>query len=103
MSMDAATFRASLAAAEPPAGISSALAGLWWDARGDWDKAHQCAQEQGDAGGAAVHAYLHRKEGDLANARGWYARAGRAMPEGPLAATTLSAEWDDLLAFLLAA
>ena len=47
--------------------------------------------------GAAVHAYLHRKEGDLANAGYWYARAGRSMPAG-----TLAAEWRDLVGELLA-
>jgi len=83
MTLDA--FCASLAAAAPPAGLSLALQGLWWDGHGDWQRAHQCAQDQDDRIGAAVHAYLHRKEGDLANAGYWYARAGRAMPQGPLA------------------
>ena len=96
MNIDA--FRASLDGAEPPAGIPQALAGLWWDARGDWTKAHQCAQAQPDADGNALHAYLHRKEGDLTNAGHWYARAGRAMPSGPLAG-----EWDELLAAFLPA
>ena len=101
MSMDVSGFRASLAEAAPPAGISLALAGLWWDGRGDWARAHRCVQDLGaqdnDAAvGAAVHAYLHRKEGDLANAGHWYAKAGRTMPAG-----TLAAEWDDLVALLL--
>jgi hypothetical protein len=71
-----------------PEGLSLAAQALWWDAHGDWERAHACAQEQDDAAGAAVHAYLHRKEGDLANAGYWYARAGRAVFEG-----TLAAEW----------
>jgi len=29
-------FRQSLTATEPPAGLTHALAGLWWDAKGDW-------------------------------------------------------------------
>ena len=91
--MDVSGFRASLAEAAPPAGISLALAGLWWDKRGDWARAHRCVQELGDQDAAAVHAYLHRKEGDLANAGHWYAKAGRTMPAG-----TLAAEWDDLVA-----
>lgn len=85
-------LRATLAAAAPPEGLSLAAQGLWWDARGDWDKAHACAQAQDDAVGAAVHAYLHRKEGDLANARYWYGRSGRPMPEGPL-----ELEWVELV------
>ena len=95
--MNGQEFRATLGDAAPPAGISPALAGLWWDAKGDWAKAHECAQAQDDAEGAALHAYLHRREGDLPNARHWYGRAGRAMPAG-----TLAAEWDELLALLAA-
>jgi hypothetical protein len=93
--MDIEVFRRSLTADAPPHGISLALQGLWWDRRGDWARAHQCAQEQDDAEGAAVHAYLHRGEGDLSNARYWYARAGRPMPTG-----TLAEEWDALVALL---
>lgn len=95
MELDA--FRAALADAQPPPGLTSALQGLWWDAKGDWDRAHRCVQEQEDADGAAVHAYLHRKEGDLANARYWYARAGRAPAGGDL-----QAEWQRLVEELLA-
>ena len=58
------TFKASLASPEPPPNLSLALQALWWDAKGDWDKAHERAQERDDAAGAHVHAYLHRKEGD---------------------------------------
>ncbi len=94
--MNAEEFRASLTASAPPEGISLALAGLWWDAHGNWAKAHECAQAQGDAKGAALHAYLHRKEPDLANARYWYGIAGRPMPTGDFAA-----EWNDLLTLLL--
>jgi hypothetical protein len=43
-----------------------------------------------------VHAYLHRKEGDLANARYWYARAGR-----PAAAGALDDEWAMIAAAML--
>ena len=96
--MDLAGFKASLSRAEPPAGTSSALAGLWWDAKGDWDKAHDCAQAQDDAAGAWVHAYLHRKEGDAANAGYWYRRAGR-----PAATAGLDAEWEAIARALLGA
>lgn len=84
-------LRASLAEAAPPAGLPQAAQALWWDAKGDWGRAHECAQAQDDALGAAVHAYLHRKEGDLANARYWYARSGR-----PVAVGTLDEEWLEL-------
>ncbi len=61
---------------------------LWLDARGEWDAAHEAAQAAGGAGGAWVHAYLHRKEGDEMNAGYWYARAGQ-----PVATGGLEAEW----------
>jgi len=96
--MDLAAFRHSLREDAPPPGLSEALQGLWWDGVGDWDRAHACAQAQDDAEGAAVHAYLHRKEGDLGNARYWYARAGRRPADGALAA-----EWEALAGELLGA
>jgi hypothetical protein len=62
-------FRGSLAATEPPAAsLAPALAGLWWDAKGDWTRAHESAQQDEGVEGAWVHAYLHRKEGDQGNA-----------------------------------
>jgi len=94
--MDIGEFRASVTRAEPPEGLSPALLALWWDAKGDWKKAHQCAQEDRAVTGSAVHAYLHRKEPDLANARHWYSRAGRTEATGPL-----DTEWEELAVELL--
>ena len=91
--MDIAAFRRSLADPAPPPGLSTAAEALWWDARGDWNRAHGCAQEHNDAAGAAVHAYLHRKEGDAANAGYWYRRARR-----PVSTATLEQEWETLAA-----
>ena len=65
-------FRQSLTATEPPAGLTLALAGLWWDAKGDWTRAHESAQQDEGKDGSWVHAYLHRKEGDQSNAAYWY-------------------------------
>lgn len=96
--MDLASFRASVAAPTLPAGLSAALVALWWDARGDWQRAHAAAMQDGGAEAAWVHAYLHRKEGDLANARYWYRRAGKPMPDGPL-----EAEWEAIARALLGA
>jgi len=78
--MDIGEFRGALQQSEPPAGLSLALQTLWWDARGDWTRAHECAQLDEGKTGSSVHAYLHRKEGDLSNARYWYNRAGRRRP-----------------------
>jgi hypothetical protein len=94
--MDLPTFKASLGAAEPPAGVDLALQTLWWDAKGNWQKAHACVQEETSATGSRVHAYLHRVEGDLANAGYWYNRAGR-----PPATGTTAEEWEALATELL--
>jgi hypothetical protein len=94
--MDVAAFKASLAERAPPAGLRPALAALWWDARGDWGEAHRSAQAQEDQAGAWVHAYLHRKEGDAANAGYWYRRARQ-----PAATTSLEAEWEAIARALL--
>jgi len=86
--MDLTRFTKSLEGDEPPEGLSLAAQALWWDAKGRWDTAHQCAQAQDDKHGAWVHAYLHRKEGDEANAAYWYRRAGSSAPT-----LSLDAEW----------
>ena len=86
MTFDA--FRASLGEPTPPTGLSMPLEALWWQGKGDWEKAHELAQAAGDADGAWVHAHLHRVEGDLGNAGYWYRRAGQPEAKGPL-----EAEW----------
>jgi hypothetical protein len=82
--------------AVPPPGLSAPLLALWWDARGDWTRAHEAAQAGDNTQSAWVHAYLHRREGDLANADYWYRRAGRSRPAMPL-----EAEWAAIAAALL--
>jgi hypothetical protein len=89
-------FEAATRAAAPPAGLSPVLVALWHDARGDWDAAHTVAQDVPDPDGAWVHAYLHRKEGDLGNASYWYRRAGK-----PVATGSLQDEWRQLVTALL--
>jgi len=89
-------FRDSLGHDAPPL-LPPLLRALWHDAKGDWDAAHRVAQDVGDPDGAWVHAYLHRKEGDLSNAAYWYRHAGR-----PVATGEFSAEWEQLCRALLA-
>jgi len=96
--MDFAAFKDSLSKASPPAGLSNALQGLWWDAKGDWDKAHDCAQADEGGAGDWVHAYLHRKEGDHDNAGYWYARVDKAFCDKPL-----PEEWAAIAQALLSA
>jgi hypothetical protein len=94
--MDFESYKSSLAHDAPPEGLSFAAQALWWEAKGDWHQAHQCAQKQADAEGAWAHAYLHRVEGDLRNAGGWYGRAGRPMSNAPL-----KEEWEAIARALL--
>ncbi|MGF6433921.1 hypothetical protein [Bradyrhizobium elkanii] len=92
-----ADFRTSLADTAPDAALSPPLAALWWAKKGDWDQAHRIVQDEGDANSAWVHAHLHRVEGDLGNAGYWYRQAGQ-----PVAKDTLEAEWERIVATLLA-
>ncbi len=77
-------FERSVNASEPAAELPLALLALWWDFKGDWAKAHECAQQRETPDHAWVHAYLHRKEGDSENARYWYKRAGKPVFPGSL-------------------
>jgi hypothetical protein len=47
-------FHQSLTATEPPAGLTLVLAGLWWDAKGDWKRAHESAQQDQGKDGSWV-------------------------------------------------
>jgi hypothetical protein len=89
-------FCQSLTATEPPAGLTRALAGLWWGGKGDWARAHESAQQDEGRDGSWVHAYLHRKEGDQGNAAYWYSRAGKPVCREPL-----GAEWDSIVTHLI--
>jgi hypothetical protein len=88
-------FRNTLSSMTPPS-LPPLLLALWHDAKGDWKKAHTLAQDVDDAAGAWVHAYLHRKEGDVGNAGYWYRRANQ-----PIATDSLESEWDRIARFLL--
>lgn len=96
--MTAEEFRKSLECAEPPMDASPPLAALWWDAKGDWERAHRLVDALETRDGMAVHAYLHRREGEDWNADYWYRRAGREYHR-----PRLSDEWQALVDGLLAA
>ena len=90
-------FLASIKDDRPASDLSETLISLWWDKKGNWNRAHSIAQEIPTTQGSAVHAYLHREEGVLWNADYWYSRAGRTRPEIPLAE-----EWQQLVVEMLA-
>ena len=89
--MDIFTFRASLSTATPPPDISVYLLSLWHDAKGNWDNAHDAIQHIDTRNASWVHAYLHRKEGDIFNADYWYSKAGKKRPS-----SSLDDEWNEL-------
>jgi len=90
--MDQQSFRESLRHAEPPATRNVVLRSLWYDAKGDWNTAHDLINDLTDKDAAHIHAYLHRKEGDAGNARYWYNRAGQSPCN-----RSLEDEWEELV------
>ena len=82
--MNVEEFKNSLQQQQPPAGLPALVEALWWDAKGDWERAHMLAQGVEGAAGAWVHAFLHRREGDLPNASYWYRRTGKPVSREPL-------------------
>lgn len=90
------TFESSISAQEPPVGLTPLLTALWYDAKGNWEQAHNIAQDVHTDSGSWMHAYLHRKEGDLGNAAYWYRRAGLPVPT-----ISLKQEWRQIAEALL--
>ncbi len=77
---------------EPKDDWSPIQKALWFDKKGDWKTAHDLVDRLDGTAAAHVHAYLHRKEGDLWNAGYWYNRAKQPVFTGPL-----ESEWEELL------
>jgi hypothetical protein len=89
-------FKASLNSEQPDNNLSVQLKSLWYDGKGDWHQAHAQVDSQTDRASASVHAYLHRKEGDIWNADYWYNRAKQVRPK-----VTLEEEWEALVLHFL--
>ena len=94
--MDISLFKQSLSGIQPPKDVSVYLKALWYDAKGDWDKAHKLIQDVSDKDASWIHAYLHRKEGDIGNAGYWYSRAGKERPPD-----SLEEEWEEIVVALI--
>lgn len=86
------TFKESIEADALPTDISVPLKALWYDGKGDWHQAHAMVDQLNDSSSALIHAYLHRKEGDIWNADYWYSRAKSSRPN-----VTLDEEWEALV------
>lgn len=95
--MNLKEFKQSLSEDTVPSGISTELKALWFEAKGDWDKAHNIVQSMTTKNAAWVHAYLHRKEPDEWNASYWYSIAGKPIPK-----ISFESEWDEIAKNLLA-
>ncbi|MEH3115414.1 hypothetical protein [Pedobacter terrae] len=87
-----AEFKKTLEKVSPDGHLSVQLRALWYDAKGDWGRAHNQVDHLDDLASARIHAYLHRKEGDIWNANYWYAKAGEKLPE-----LSLEQEWEELI------
>jgi hypothetical protein len=90
-------FTDSLTNDQPPASLSRYLTALWHEKHGDWNAAHELVQDIETREAAAVHAYLHRREGDVGNAQYWYRRAQRQAKLD----LALDEEWEKLVQELL--
>jgi hypothetical protein len=95
--MNFESFQQSLGTPTPPEGSSVYLQSLWYDGKGNWEQAHNIIQDINDKTAAWIHAYLHRKEGDVWNANYWYTKAGKRMP-----GYALNQEWEELVKAMLA-
>ncbi len=82
--MDYNSFNFTLDMGQPPSDFHEALKALWWERKGDWNKAHDMLQNLEGRDAAWVHAYLHRKEGDVTNAAYWYNKAGKDISSGDI-------------------
>lgn len=89
-------FKMTLDQHEPSSDWPKPLQALWWDAKGDWEKAHDLVDGASVPMANAVHAYLHRKEGDEWNASYWYRQAGQSFYHG-----ALDEEWQFLVETIL--
>ncbi len=80
----------------PPSSWKEENAALWWEAKGNWEKAHELVDSLSTPSATWIHAYLHRKEGDQWNAEYWYRRARKPVPE-----KSLEAEFEDIVKALM--
>ncbi len=61
----------------PPASLSREAEALWHTKKGNWEEAHNIAQDIHTPMGSWIHALLHVIEGDQWNADYWFNRASK--------------------------
>jgi len=89
-------FITTLSHNHQPENLSPLLKAMWHDGHGNWNKAHNMVDSLEDKTASWVHAYLHRKEGDVWNADYWYRKAGKNRPD-----VSLQNEWETIVKSLL--
>lgn len=89
---DFAEFQIALQNKAPDHNWPEVLKALWYDAKGDWQRAHELVDPSSEPMAKWIHAYLHRKEGDEWNAGYWYRLAGKKFSK-----MALEEEWQTLV------
>lgn len=78
----------------PPADLSPEAVSLWHAKKGNWEDAHNIAQDIPSAMGSWIHGLLHLIEGDTGNAGYWFHRAGKPTRQ----ISEIDALWDEIAA-----
>jgi len=69
-------FQESIQQGEIPGGLSESLQALWYEAKGQVDKANRLVKSDGGTQSLRVQAYLARKRGAEVEALEYYTQAG---------------------------
>jgi len=77
---------------QPTVGLSREAQSLWFIKKGDWEAAHNIAQDIETPIGSWLHALLHLIEGDLGNARYWFVEADRSVKKS----SQIDELWDEI-------
>ena len=91
------TYEEFIAQQKPSDELSPYLTALWHERHGDWQRAHEIVQDIETLEASVIHAYLHRVEGDMSNAKYWYAQAHRRADMS----LSLADEWEQLVREML--
>ena len=76
----------------PDESLSDGAKALWHAKKGNWEEAHNIAQEIHTPMGSWIHALLHVIEGDQGNANYWFHKAGKP----PRKAAEIDALWEEI-------
>jgi hypothetical protein len=82
---------------KPPGSLSPELEALWFTKAGDWERAHDIAQEIPSAMGSWIHGLLHAIEGDFGNSAYWCRRANQPA----IRREEIESEWERIVRSIL--